>query len=289
MDSVLSQTVENLEVIVVDNGSEDGLLGWVEDNYPACRLVRNEKNVGFSKAINQGISVSNGENILLLNADVTLEKNCLLHLIEGLNKSENIGMAGGVILYPGGETIYSSGLLISKARRLYNIGEGNRHSESGIEKSVLDSFWPCGACALYRREMLEDIKYHNEYFDEDFFFLIEDFDLAWRAERKGWKGIFCPEAVACHVGRVTFDRKYRQYLSFRNRYLLLMKNEEFNRIMKDWLQFLPYDISRLFYLLITNGLTLKAIMEILKLSSKMKDKRRNLNGCRYPISYSCKS
>ena len=284
LKSVFSQQhYRNFEIIIVDNASEDGTKEWIRVHYPECRLISNRQNLGFSKAVNQGISISKGEYILVLNADVTLESRCLFHLNDAVKKNRNIGMAGGVILYPDKKTIYSCGLFLSKARRVYNRLEKKIYSEDEIGRIKLDCFWPSGACAIYRREMLEDIKIGEEYFDEDFFFLLEDFDVAWRAEKRGWRGVFCPDAIAYHHGRVTFNRKYRQYLSFRNRYLLLMKNENLNKIMEDWFWVFPYDFARFSYLLINNSLVLKAIKELIHLYPVMMNKREKLRKYRWRL------
>lgn len=105
------------------------------------------------------------------------------------------------------------------------------------------------AAALYKRKMLEEIKEDNGYFDERFFFLVEDVDLAWRAQRRGWKTIFCPEAVCYHFGNSSgYDKKIRQYLCFRNRLLLISKNERIFGKIKLIPLFFIYDLPRLLFL-----------------------------------------
>jgi len=94
--------------------------------------------------------------------------------------------------------------------------------------------------------MLEDIKIFGEYFDEDFFLVLEDFDLCWRAQKKGWKFLHIPELICFHSGG--FSQRYTpllQYLTLRNRYYLLLKNED------DFLRFICsfflYDILHFIY------------------------------------------
>ncbi|MFH1199426.1 MAG: hypothetical protein V1650_04665, partial [Candidatus Omnitrophota bacterium] len=106
--------------------------------------------------------------------------------------------------------------------------------------------------AFYRKEMLEDIKEDQDYFDSDFHFFYEDLDIAWRAEKKGWKGYYIPEALAYHIRGATarrsegINKKYaRRYLNdglhldlIKNRYLTIIKNES----CLDFLLHLPFII-----------------------------------------------
>ena len=122
--------------------------------------------------------------------------------------------------------------------------------------------------------MLEEIKQDIGYFDERFLFLVEDVDLSWRAQREGWKALYCPEAVCYHLGNSSnTPKKTRQYLCFRNRYFLIIKNEVIKSIVKDVPCLIAYDLPRLFYLLITNRHILRALYEMVKFTPAMLKKR----------------
>ncbi|MBU1853441.1 MAG: hypothetical protein KJ957_05310 [Candidatus Omnitrophica bacterium] len=108
--------------------------------------------------------------------------------------------------------------------------------------------------------MLEEIRESTGYFDERFFFLVEDVDLAWRAQRKSWKARFYPGAVCYHYGNSSgLDKKFRQYLSFRNRHYSIIKNEGLKNYFKKFFPLLFYDIPRLLYLVFTNRYILRKI------------------------------
>lgn len=225
LDSVFSQDYQNFEVAVIDNGSKDGTIEFIKKHYSRVNLIGNKKNLGAARARNQGIEISKGKWILTLDCDAILEKNFLSKIFEFADKSEvAIGMIQPKILKTDKKTIYSCGIHLSKLRRFYDIGKGR--IDNGKFDKTRYIFGACSAVALYKRQMLEKIKEKTGYFDERFFFLVEDVDLAWRAQRKGWKGIFLPEAKCYHYGNSScFDKRLRQYFCFRNRHLLIFKNE----------------------------------------------------------------
>ena len=88
--SSLTSQEDILEVIIIDNASNDKSVEYIKKNYPNFILIRNERNLGFAAAINQGINASFGKYILLLNNDMELEKNCLFHLKKCIEKNTNI-------------------------------------------------------------------------------------------------------------------------------------------------------------------------------------------------------
>ncbi|NOZ64847.1 MAG: glycosyltransferase family 2 protein [Caldiserica bacterium] len=267
--SVLDSEADSPELVVVDNGSTDGTDRWVRETYPSIIYHRFGNNRGFSRAVNEGIKLASGKYILVMNADVLLEKNFFSFFRQKIAEAPQVGMWQPLVLYPEGNLIYSRGLYISHARRFYNLGEG----EICGEESEREIFGPAGCCALYKRELLEEVKIGEEYFDEDFFFLLEDFDLAWRARKKGWKAVYYPGVRAYHWGRVTFSSFFRQYLSFRNRYLLLVKNEKLARFLKDLPAWLPYELFRGAFFLFYNPYSVKACREVIQLLPRMRKKR----------------
>ena len=275
LPSILESDVtspEMIEVIVIDNASTDGTGEWIEKMYPSLIYRRFTSNSGFSRAVNEGIEISSGKYILVMNADVVLQKSFFSLFYKKVIENSHIGMWQPLILYPDGERIYSRGLYISPARRFYNLGEREVYKREKEEEKEI--FGPAGCCALYKRELLEEVKIDGEYFDEDFFFLLEDFDIAWRARKRGWKAVYYPEVKAYHWGRVTFSTLFRQYLSFRNRYLLLIKNEGLPEFLKDLPIWFPYEFLRQPFFLFSNPYSLRAWREILQLLPRMKEKRK---------------
>lgn len=272
LTSVFSQDEDNIEVIVVDNNSNDDTIKIVKNNFSKVILIQNKNNLGYGLAINQGIRKADSEYILTCNADIILEKNFIKNLsIQLEHLPGNIGMLSPKIKSLDGR-IDSTGLFLSRLRRLYDRGRGcNDENQFELPTYI---FGPCGACAVYKREMLEDIKIGDEYFDEDFFLFVEDFDIAWRANLFGWVGYFLPEIKCFHRGGVSRIRsKLSQYYTFRNRYLLLIKNESVNGLLRLCLFAWIYDLYRIFYLLLMNNYILRVFREIKQLLPIMIKKR----------------
>jgi GT2 family glycosyltransferase len=239
------------EVLVVDNGSTDGVAAWIRAVYPAIRVLRNEKNYGASRARNQGIEASSGAWVLTLDCDVVVRDHFMDEMISAIRSAApKTGMLQARILKKDG-AIFSTGITLTFLRRFFDRGLGQK--DKGQFDAKPDIFGPCSAAAAYRRSMLDEIKDRFGYFDERFFFLVEDVDLAWRSRLAGWKAVFCPQAVCNHDGNSSkTGRRLRQYYCFRNRRWMLEKNEGFLGRCRNYLLSPFYDVPRWLYLFLTN-------------------------------------
>ncbi len=259
LDSILNQGIVQTEIIVVDNGSNDGTPGFLRKNYPQVTLIENKTNLGAAKARNQGIEAAHGEWVLSLDCDVVIDKDFLYNISNMLdNLAPDVGLIQPKILDSRNGAIYSTGIAVSFLRRFHDIGKGEK-DHGQFDKSAY-IFGACSAAALYNRAMLDKIKEKTGYFDERFFFLFEDADLSWRAQRKSYKTIFYPNAKCFHYGNSSKTPvKTRQYLCLRNRYFILLKNDHWTRYI---VPLFIYDLPRLFWLAITNPRSLRALGEI---------------------------
>lgn len=260
LDSVFSQDHKQFEVIVVDNGSKDDASSLILNSYPQVRLITNTKNAGACSARNQGIEIAQGEWVLTLDCDVVLAPSFLGNIIRSAEKAgPETGIFQPKILQSGKKTIYSCGIHLSASRRFYDIGRDKPDGPAfGSQKPV---FGACSAAAMYRRKCLDSIKADTGYFDERFFFLVEDVDLAWRAQNKGWKALFFPQAFCYHTGNSSMtSKRMRQYLCFRNRYYSILKNDN---IMHLGFYLLYYDFPRIVFLLMTNAHVRRAAWKII--------------------------
>lgn len=250
LESVFNQDCQGFEVIVVDNGSLDGTVDFIKENYPSIVIIENKYNLGACKARNQAIEIASGTWIVTLDCDTVLKIDFLSHIVKAIeNLPSNVGIIQPKILNEYGKTIYSTGIRLSFLRRFYDIGRGR--DDNGNFNSPKYIFGACVAAAVYRRKVLEEIKEDTGYFDERFFFLVEDVDLSWRAQRKGWQALFYPEAVCFHKGNSSnTDEKTRKYLCFRNRRLLISKNDELSTTIKRMPFYLAYDLPRAIFFLI---------------------------------------
>jgi GT2 family glycosyltransferase len=223
LNSLKSQTLDNYEVIIVDNGSEDDSVSYIKNNFSFVKVIGLEKNEGFARAVNIGIKASKSELIFLLNNDTELPSNLLETLYNEANTEKNyLFFACKMVNYHQRDRIDSAGdrFAISVSHvQVLPIGYNESLDKYSIKKEV---FSACGGAALYRREFFEKVG----YFDEDFFAYQEDIDLSFRAQLQGYKCLFLPRAKIYHVRGGTTKRKsyWHSYYGHRNQVWLLIKN-----------------------------------------------------------------
>lgn len=257
LESVLAQSYKGFEIFLVDNGSTDQTVEMAQKclamqlDTSQFEIIKNTSNLGFCTANNQGIEKSKGEFILLLNSDVVLDKFFIDSALDIIHrKPRDYGIFNPKILKPDHMTVDSLGLRLSSNKRFYNLYHGQ--TDQNLFEQSMDIFGACGAAAICKKEMLDEIKEsESDYLDSRFFFLGEDFELAWRARKAGWKSLYIPHPLCFHSGNCSgFADKRRQYLSFRNRYYLIIKHEGTLALLKYIIR--PYDVVRFFYMLFTN-------------------------------------
>jgi len=276
LDSVIKQTYAEFEVIVIDNSLNAHLRRNILEGYPDIRIYSQNKNISYCEALNLGIHISVGDFILCLNDDVILDTSFIEESLKGFFIAHKVGMVSGKILRMGGRTIDSTGLFLSFFRtareRGYNSKDRGQFDKEGYVFGVN------GAVAFYRREMLEDIKQGEDYFDSHFRFFYEDLDLAWRAKRAGWKAYYMPSAIAYHVRGGTvragcgrnkpFARRFideKLHLDLiKNRYLTIIKNESYSDFLLHFLGILLYDLAMWAYILLFRPKLIKMFISNVK-------------------------
>ena len=262
LNSLAAQTLPPDELIVVDNLSTDGsreLLPGLLTSLPfPTRLLFENVNRGYCGAANRGLRQAPGEFVLLLNQDTRLDKEFCREALKGFTGTSRVGMVSGRILRFDETTVDSLGQYLS--RSLYPKERGYKTTWRSIQDEEREIFSVCGAVAFYRRAMLQEVAFQGEYLDEDFFMFFDDIDLGWRAQRRGWKARYAPEAIAFHSrsGTLSPGRKvglfFRRPLELRyhlvkNRYLTLLKNASWREVIKALPFLLLRDLPLLFTLL----------------------------------------
>jgi GT2 family glycosyltransferase len=239
LDSLARQTWRDFEVVVVDNGSDDGSLALVKDlsvGYPVpLRLIENSNNRGFCAANNQGFAASHSELVALLNNDAEAEPGWLAALERVIRSSDDVGMAASKIL------VWEDPSRIDKAGHLMypdgqNRGRGTGQLDRGQFDRVEETLWPDGCAAMYRRAMLDEVG----GFDEEFFAYADDAELGLRGRIAGWRCLYAPDAVVRHHRGATLglDSARRITLIERNRVLLAVKLFPWNLIWLNGAYFL---------------------------------------------------
>lgn len=197
--SIRKQTYTNYQVVVIDNGSNDDSFEVAKQYEDQVRIIRLSDNQGFGRAVNRGIISSEGELVFVLNNDTILDRNCLAEIIEGVDSHRAYAFfAPKICEYDHPDRVYAAGLMLSQR------GYGNR-SQRFLLQSVVDPvevFGACGAGAVYRRTVLEEVG----LFNEDFLFLYEDLELSYRHQLQGHRCLYLPSAVLFHRGSMTLRR-----------------------------------------------------------------------------------
>lgn len=230
LDALRLQTQPDFEIIVVDNGSNDGSPEMVKQEYPEVRLLALEENYGFVIACNRGAELARGEVLVMLNNDTEPEPGWLAALCRALAEHPEAGAAASkLLLFDRRDTLHSAGDTLGpdfmpQNRGVWEIDRGQYDRQSWV-------FGPCGGAAAYRREVWEPLG----GFDERLFMYLEDVDLAWRMQRAGWKTVFAPAARVYHHLSASGGGVIASYYVGRNTILLHRRYLS----LKQWLRALP--------------------------------------------------
>lgn len=227
-DSLENLNYKNKEIIFVDNGSYDKSVEFTKKKYPYVNIIRYQKNLGYSKANNIGVSKAKGKYVVLLNVDTVVDKNWLLELVKVAEKSKKIGIVGGIIYYYDDKNIVDfAGAYSNRYGETYHIGM--MIDDSKLFKREMKSFYICGASLLFRRELFEKFR----LFDPIYFAYYEDVDFCWRAWISGYDVIYTPKSIIYHkISFVIKEFSRKRYLTERNRLRTLLKNYELKSLVK---------------------------------------------------------
>ncbi len=277
INSVISQTYRDFNIILVDNNSSDGSIGFIDSNYKEqikskkIILIKNNKNSGFAEGNNIGIRYAMKDKgmkyVVLLNNDTIVHKDWLKELIKTAETKKEIGMVSPKAYLADKKTIDTLGLRMGWLGISRDIKK-----ESYIHKL----FCPSGVSALYKRKLLEDIRYKDEYFDKDFFMYCEDLDLGYRAINKAWKPAYSKKSVVYHIhGASSKQSKLPIYYLHRNNVWVIVKNyESWRLLLLSPLLILLHLFIILYHTLKGNGITiLKAKFHAITHINKILKKR----------------
>jgi GT2 family glycosyltransferase len=226
-----------VEIIVVDNRSEDGTCEMVRTEFPTVKLIANDENSGFSKANNQGIKKSAGRYVLLLNPDTLLWENTLSITHDYMEEHPGVGCVGiktytaSGSVFPNGSSFPASWKVMAKflmakqvlpnrwIRKHFSHSVGkffNYYANREVEREV-DMVG--GFFMFVRREVIETVG----LMDEGYFLEIEDSDWCIRMKMAGWKVRYIPYASFTHLIGKSIDRYRFSKSSFLNEFTNTMR------------------------------------------------------------------
>lgn len=221
MKALECQNYKEYELLVIDNASTDGSIEFMAANYPEIPLLKMEKNLGFSGAVNVGIKKARTPYVILLNNDTEVHEDYVGELVKAIEKDKRIfSVSSKMIQLYHKELIDDAGDNYCLLGWAYQRGVGQPAAGYNKECNV---FSACAGAAIYRRKVFEKIG----YFDELHFAYLEDLDIGYRAKLYGYKNRYCPSAFVYHVGSGTSGSKYNDFkvrLAARNSIYLLYKN-----------------------------------------------------------------
>jgi len=234
----LNYPKDNYKIMAIDNGSSDGSQTAISQSFPDVYLLENKRNIGYVKAVNQGIA--NGLNrevdyIWIFNNDVTVEENSLKKLVEAGQQDENIGVITPVIYsYKNPEVIenigYQINFWIGRLKKLKfgrDVFQNNNDEYAEVDSQL-------GCSTLIKSTVFKMVgnfqAIYNLYFEET------DFNV--RARKKGFRVVVVKDAKVWHKTASTMNKFIlrRAYLLLRNLFLFELLNAQ----LKHLLVFIPY-------------------------------------------------
>lgn len=240
IESLYKSSYNNFDIILVDNGSNDGSVEILQNKFPNINIIANPDNFGFSEGNNIAIRLALENNykfFLLLNNDTIVAKDSLTHLIDTIKSQPQIGVTGGKILY------FNHPELIWFAGGSFNFNSskgkhyGIKEKDIGQYDIYRETDYITGCCLLTKREVLDKIG----LLDSNYFAYLEDVDFCLRAKLAGYSIVYQPKAVIYHKVSTTssWDSPVYLYFNMRNKILFLSKHSTFSK----WILYLPYLIG----------------------------------------------
>lgn len=249
--SLAVQSEQEFQVIVVDNGSTDGSVEMVREEFSSVTLVATGENLGFAEGCNRGIAVAEGEWVATLNNDAVAAPEWIAELRRAVAAGDPwLGMLQSKIVFrERTDRTNSTGVLL-----FGDASAKDRHYDVPVEEAnaPAEIFCTSAGAALYRRRMLDETRLPSGVFDRTFFMYFEDVDLGWRCRLAGWQAVYVPSAIVLHAFHGSSKRRGRHFVALhckRNRLRMLVKNGSGTLFLRG----LPRTVADLLWLVRIDG------------------------------------
>ena len=213
-----------LEILVVDNNSEDQSVEMVKKDFPQVKLIANLENIGFARGVNQALNVTKGRYFLLLNPDAKILPGVLRGLVDFMDQNKDAAISGVQLLNPDGTKQNSIANFPSLAQELFNksllrILFPKRYPSKYQEfVSPIEVESVIGACMIIRPEAVKEVG----ELDPGYFLFLEETDWCYQMKKRGWKIYHLPQLQAIHKqgqsllgfkskGRIEYYRSYYRF------------------------------------------------------------------------------
>lgn len=277
LQSILHQEPDTPEyqVLVVDNGSEDGSLELVREHFPQVAVLALPSNTGFCHAVNMGIEASETPYIILLNNDTKAAPSFVRSLYDAIeDKPAAFSVSARMLIWDDPSLIDDAGDRYCALGWAYARGKGRPAKEYDRPAEI---FFACGGAAIYRRSVFDEIG----LFDEAHFAYLEDLDIGYRARLHGYKNYYEPAAEVVHYGSATSGSRYNKWKtahSSANSVYVIAKNMP----LLQWIWNLPFLIPGFLIKFLffckkgMGGTYLKGLWEGLRKSCSKTGKKRKI-------------
>ncbi len=247
LPSVIASTYPNKKIIIADNASSDDSVLYVTSNFKSAEVILLDRNYGFAGGYNEALKNVQSDYYILLNSDVEVTPGWIEDMISMMEADEAIAACQPKILSWYNKTLFehagacggwmdSLGYAFARGR-VFDICE----EDKGQYDTPGKIFWATGAALCIRAERFHEMN----GFDSYLFAHMEEIDLCWRLQRKGYKIYCCPSSIVYHVGGGTLPKtnSRKTYLNFRNNFIMLLKNLPLTealwkiplRVLLDWI------------------------------------------------------
>jgi GT2 family glycosyltransferase len=279
LPTALSQVGADLDVLVLDNGSRGSTARVAAEL--GVRCLRLDQRHSWCSAMNVALRNVDGDAVLFLQPDTFLTPGFLASGVRRLEEPDVGSVAPKLVRTQGPhpeqrlDAIDTAGMVVDRRRKNGLVGHGRPALAYDLPA---DAFGADGAVALYRREALEDAAVDGEFLDEDLVTWGSDADLAWRTRLLGWRCVYEPEAVAYHVRTYSPSTRARmpewdRMMQFRNRYLMVAKNDPLPSLLRDLPRILAWEAIALPYAVLRERCLLRGYLEAARLLPRMLRKR----------------
>lgn len=290
LPTVLGQP--DVEVMVFDNASDDSTADVAREH--GVRCIRFEERHKFCRAMNAALSAVDGDSVLLMQPDCFLTRD-FLEMARARLADPDVGAVAPKLVRTTGpdeadrlDLLDTAGMVVDRRRKNGLVGHGR---PALAYDAPGEAFGADGAVALYRRAALEESALDGEVFDEDLVRWGADADLAWRVRALGWRCVYEPRALAFHIRayspstRADMPEADRR-MQFRNRYLMIAKNDPWPSLVRDLPRIALYEVLALGHSLLRERHLLRGYWEAARLLPRMVHKRRALQRRRRELAAS---
>jgi GT2 family glycosyltransferase len=268
LESLTRQSHSPARIVVYDTGEDPDRCEALRAAYPDF-FFESGPNRGYAGGANRVVEclahkAKPLDYILVLNADVELDADYSIRLIDAIGRRPRVAIATGKLLRSDRRTLDSAGIVFPRHARPRDRGSEVRDCGQFDTVEFVDA--ASGAAMMLRVSAIDDLQLEGELFDESFFAYHEDTDLCWRARRFGWQILYEPSAVGVHVRgwqrsrRSEIEISTRRH-SFKNHYLQLVKNETLRRGLRNLPWLLGWEILRFGFFFLRDRPMLGAYVE----------------------------